>query len=199
MIKNKKLNENRKVFVTFSNQAFQSNPKFYYDFIDIIESNCGFEVPYRWFKESIPDPPKKIYRNSLLAIRTADICIAEASSGSIGVGQQISYAIQHKKLVVICLKKELEKTNKHFFLKGTTSPTVSSIYYESLADLKKILCDKLNSSYIERLEKFNFLATVKEKKVLYQQSLKQDISQSELLRNIIDEWIEKNKIDSNSK
>ena len=44
-------------------------------------------------------------------------------------------------------------------------------------------------------EKFNFIATTTIRKVLLKESEERDITQSELLREIIEEWIIRNSID----
>jgi len=111
------------------------------------------------------------------------------------VGQQITYALQKKKHVLICIKKSRFSKNSLNFLKGTKSGNIKFIYYKGLNDLeeqlKAILSNKEDQK-LEKLEKFNFLSTSRIKSIILEESKKQQISQSELLRNIIEEWIANN-------
>ncbi|MBI4426848.1 MAG: hypothetical protein HY567_04705 [Candidatus Kerfeldbacteria bacterium] len=181
-----------KAFVTFSSKAFHVNPGGYVRLIDLVERRCGFAVPYRWFDIGEGRLPDEIHRRSLRAIREADIVVAESSSGSTGLGLQISYAIQCKKPVFLCMRKELERKSNHSFLKGMRVSNVRFIYYADGKELESELRRELADARTDRLEKFNFIATTRVKDILNRESRRRHMSQSELLREIIEDWIGKN-------
>ena len=189
----RKLHVRKTAFITFSGKALKAKPVFYKHFIDIVEHGCGFRIHYRWFEHSLPKKsPKEIYADSIQAIQEADIFIAEVSSSSISVGQQISYAIHRRKPVILCASEKSFKENNSNFLKGTRSPWVHFFAYADLKDLR----EKLNIRALippgGTLEKFNFLATPRIKEFLFQESKKRNISKSEFLRLIIEGWMEEN-------
>lgn len=188
----KKSTQKKTAFVTFSGRAMKTNPKLYHALIDAIEKGCNCVIKYRWFESKEEKTPKEIYETSLTSIREADIIIVEASLNSIGVGQQLAYAIQLKKPTIICIDANSDKTTTSSFLKGTPSSNVLFVYYSDLKDLKKRLSTIVSSLERLILEKFNFVATKKQKEFLLEESKKRNISKSELLRMIIDEWIANN-------
>jgi hypothetical protein len=180
------------VHLTFSKGGLKSNPKFYRQLISTIERDCGLKIGYRWFDNQKDIAPEQVYTNSLNAIRKSDMMIVETSISSTGVGQQLSYALQQKKPVLVCLKKSAGITNGLTFLKGTRSPHLAFVYYSTIQDLKKQLMNKLTFLNNAKLEKFNFISTKRAKDILEKESKNRGMSQSELLREIIDQWVWKN-------
>src|SRR3989344_4423282 len=181
--------KNKTAFVTFSSRELKEKKGVYMRFVDAIESECNLKIKYRWFDQSHIYNEEQIYLKSLKAIREADIFIAESSIGSTGVGQEITYAIQQKKPVILCVRKEIKNNNETTFVKGTKSSLVHFVYYDKLEDLVVKIRKKVLILGEIRLEKFNFLAGKNAKEILAQESRIRNISQSELLREILDEWI----------
>lgn len=181
--------------MTFSNKALRAHPERFGRLIDLIERRCGFAVPHRWFDARNGGSPDEIHRRSLRAIREADVVVAEGTTGSTGLGLQISYAIQCKKPVFLCMRKELERKSNHSFLKGLHVSNVHFIYYASIAELESGLRRELAAARADRQEKFNFIATTRVKDILNRESRRRHISQSELLREIIEDWVAKNHHD----
>ncbi|HEY9584767.1 MAG TPA: hypothetical protein VJI33_04305 [Candidatus Paceibacterota bacterium] len=163
--------------------------------ISIIEHDCSLNITYRWFDSLVINKPEIIHQRSLKAIRDSDIFIAETSVSSTGVGQQISYALQQRKQIIILLRKDLEINSSYIFLKGTKYSNVKFIFYENFKDLKIQLKSTLFLPHDQKLEKFNFLAEKKHKTILSIESKKRNISQSELLRIILEDWFAKNNLD----
>lgn len=181
-------------FLTFSSELLQEDKIFSSKLHELIEKDCKLDIQYRWFENNQRKTPQKIYLGSLNAIRKADFFIAEASIKSNSVGQQIGYAIQQKKPCFILLKDESKNARESLFLKGTRNSNVYLIYYSSIEDLKVKLYSNIQSIKDYKLEKFNFLATKRIRSVLLKESKKRNVTQSELLREIIEEWIAKNYI-----
>jgi hypothetical protein len=177
-------------FVTFSGKAFRAKQKFYRAFVAIVERECDYDVIHRWFESNELKTPQEIHEASLASIRAADVFIAEASSRSIGVGQQIAYAIQIKKPTILCLDASIGKDASSFFLRGTRSSNVLFIYYTDLTDLQEKLQKTVVSLDTAVFEKFNFLTNKRQKEFLLNESKLRNVSKSEFLRIIVDEWME---------
>ena len=181
--------KNKNAYITFSSKNLSPSKKqAYKKFIKTIE-NVGFSIPYKWLKKKDSYIAEIVHTKALQAIRKAEYFIAEASINSIGVGQQITYALQQKKLTIICLK-ENKNNNNLTFLKGTKSTNLKFIYYKNLTDLRVQLLQLIDNMDKPIFEKFNFIITSKLKKIISKQSKKRGISQSELLRQIIEDWIQ---------
>lgn len=180
-----------KTIVTFSNSDFENNEEFYRDFIKTIEETKKYQLIYKWYEDSASEDPAKVYPRFLKELKVADVVIAEASSPSIGVGQTIAVAYQNKKNIVICLKKEVKDSNLHPLVRGITSSFAKYVYYENFNDLQKKLAKMHEVFSKTKFEKFNFLATPEIKNILNKESRKFNITQSELLRNMITEWSRK--------
>ena len=88
------------------------------------------------------------------------------------------------------MRKNLLKNNSYTFLRGAKAPNLSFIYYQSISDLEKILKSTLVKIKPIKLEKFNFIATNLVKDTLKAESDKRGVSQSKLLRSIVEDWIE---------
>lgn len=186
--------KSKKIFLTFSSNAFKNESEFYQSLINIIEKDCQAIIEHRWYEHTNANDPQRVYNDSLQAIRDCDVFVAEVSAGSTGVGQQITFAIQHKKPVILCLKEEFKDKNNYLFLRGTQSTNVNFIYYSSLDELKMLLCKRIESVHADKLEKFNFVATKRVNEVLEEESYKRKISKSELLRNIVEEWMDRHNL-----
>jgi hypothetical protein len=177
-----------KAIVTFSNADFKKNEDYYRNFLTIIEQTKKYQLIYKWFDSKDSKEPVKIYSRFMKELKVADIVIAEASSPSIGVGQTIALAYQNKKNIVVCMKKNVKDSNLHPLVRGITSSFAKYIYYENFSDLQKKLLKMYEVFSKIKFEKFNFLATPEIKTILDEESRKLNITQSELLRNIIIEW-----------
>lgn len=182
-------------FLTFSSELLREDKILSSKLYELIEKDCKLDIQYRWFENNQRKTPQKIYLDSLNAIRKADFFIADASIKSNSVGQQIGYAIQQKKPCFILLKNESRGTKESLFLKGTRNSNVYFIYYSNIEDLKVKLYSNIQSIKDSKPEKFNFLATKRIRNILLMESRKRNVTQSELLREIIEEWIAKNYAD----
>ncbi len=183
---------NVKTYVVFSNSAYRKNPDFYRAFVRAVESVRGVQIKDRWFERQEKELPRKIYLETLRAIRDSNVVIAETSAKSTGVGQQIAYAIAQKKQTFICMSKKSHPSGNNVFLHGTISPFSHNLYYGNFQELERLLSQGISKMSNQRLEKFNFIASRHTKEILRRESAKHGISQSELLRRIIEEWAEKN-------
>lgn len=179
-------------FFSFSSSLLTNDIPQAQGLLSIVEKM--YVVKYRWFEKLGKEPADKVYLESQDAIRNADICIFEASIPSTSIGQQIIYSISKRRPTIVCLKKSFKENKKYLFLKGNSSPFLKIIYYEDLRDLSTMLCKKDKSIKEDRLTKFNFIVSENIKKIIIKESIKRKISSSELLRDITNDWIEKNNL-----
>jgi hypothetical protein len=186
----------RKIFLTFSSQEVNSYNKILERIINLIDESKEFQILHRWFddKQSKNSNIYKIYERSTKALLNADLVVAEVSTPSIGVGQQIAFAMAHKIPVVVLVKFNLKKEKSLLFLKGIKSARVIFYYYKNEGDIVNNLIQTMRSVINDNFEKLNFMATKSIKKLLSEESKKRKLSQSELLRQIIVEWKDKNNL-----
>lgn len=180
----------KKIFLTFPSSRLDIEDKNIETIISVLDKSNKFKIGYRWFDVREKIDNYIIYEKSTKALLNTDLVIAEASVPSIGVGQQIAFAMSHKIPVLILVKSSLKNDKKSLFLKGIKSAKVSFFYYKSSTDIKDNLLSIVESKINDDLEKLNFMATKSIKKFLIKESQKRKISQSEFLRQIIIEWQE---------
>lgn len=184
-----KINKKKKIFYTFSSKGtFQ---KIYFDIANII-TKAGFSIEYKWYDTDIDKDSEfksnhEIYNQVNDAIRASDLVVADISISSTGVGLQIEYAKQKKIPIIILYNKTILEEGK-YHLGGTQTPYIKYLSYEGLDDIREKLPKLLSILIEDKSEKLNFIATSKIKAILNEESIKQNVSMSELLRNIITEW-----------
>lgn len=185
----------KRVFVTFSTKEYLLDKIFYSKFLKTVEE-CNFAIIHRWFEKSMDKKkdPEIIFRDSVNAIVDADFVIAEITKPSVGAGQQIAISIQQKKPIILCIRKKGVSQENYLFTTGMRSALKKVIYYHHWSDLKEKLIEVSSGLKLETFEKFNFLANKKIKTILRKVSRDKRISQSELLRNIIEDWITNNNL-----
>lgn len=184
----------KKIFLTFSSQKSRISDKNISNIIDILDKSGKYKILYRWFDTKGPEKLSHydIYETNIKSLLKADLLIAEVSTPSIGVGQQIAIAMFHKIPVLILTESKTKNKNTLLFLKGIKSTNVSFFYYNKKTDIEKNLLTMMESKINDSFEKLNFMATKSIKKLLIKESRNLKISQSELLRQIIFDWKERN-------
>lgn len=178
----------KRVFLTFSSKELPKNNEVIAALIKCLDESEIFEISNRWFDKK--DSKDEVYTVGVKALLNSDLIIAEVSTSSTGVGQQIALGMFHKIPVLVIAKKDFQKATHSLFLKGTKSTQVSFFYYKDKDDLVKNLIPVIRSKFDDKFEKLNFMATRSIKKLLSDESKKMGVSQSELLRQIIREWKE---------
>jgi hypothetical protein len=174
-----------KTFLTFSSKAFRKNKKGYFKLVKLVEE-LGLEIADRWF-EALEESSVEVYERSLRELKKTDLLIADVTYPSVGVGQQIEAAKRWSKKIIILFKNNGHTApNLVTSLRGRNISFVRYNRYSTLKSELEILLPKIKAS---DLEKLNFISTKLQKKLLLEESKKLHISQSELLRSIIDEWV----------
>ncbi|OQA52949.1 MAG: hypothetical protein BWY43_00235 [candidate division WS2 bacterium ADurb.Bin280] len=183
-----------KVFCTFSSSAYKNNKKSLDKFIKMLETELDFFIEYRWFDNIDNDDYVKIFENSQTYLKKADLVVAEASAQSISVGQQLSLSKQLKKPTLVCIKRS-NNESKPALLEGGQGPLFKILYYDNNRDLMVKIDNVLNKMLKKNqsaLVKINFIATKQIKEKIFEISKSSNKSQSEILRNIVEKWIEQN-------
>lgn len=178
----------KRVYLTFSSKELPQTNEVIAALIKCIDESNIFKISNRWFDKKGNE--EEIYSIGVKALLNSDLIIADVSTASTGVGQQIALGMSHKIPVLIIAKKEFQNATRSLFLKGTKSTQVSFYYYRDKNDLIKNLVSVIKSKFDDHYEKLNFMATRSIKKLLIEESRKLGVSQSELLRQIIRDWME---------
>ena len=181
---------NNKVKVYFSASSSHTQDFDLYQKIARSINEAGGKILQNWLDDKKKSTPNEIFEEATDAIQQADVLIAEISTPSIGVGQQISYAIENKINVIALVNKGAKKPSR--FTLGDQSKLLSIVEYK-IEDLAKLLAAKFERLNIQKFVKFNFISTREINNYLDQVGKDKNLSKSEVLRNIV---IEKIKLQS---
>jgi len=130
----------------------------------------------------------KFYRKVLSAISWADIVLAEGSFPSMGVGYEISLALEKGKLVLVLH----EEDNAPYFLEGVGSDKLEVTKY-NLGNLKEILVESIDYLSGQQDVRFNFFVSPKIVRYLDFISKIKKLPRAVYLRNLIEKDMEKDK------
>ena len=147
--------------------------------------DLGYGLTYDWMSDIGKISPAELFIKTDLAIKEADVVVAEVTFPSTGVGQQISLATS-RKIPVIALKADWEQPGR--FTPGAQGDLMRYFEYNQV-NLKKILRDTLGKIKTERFIKFNLVSTSQINQILETESEKVGQSRSQLLRQIIRNWL----------
>lgn len=138
---------------------------------------------------SLTDEQKvKYYKQVLKWISKADYVVAEVSYPSIGVGYEISLALEKMKPVIVLH----EKGDSPHFLKGINSEKLLIVRYK-LDSLRKTLLDTIDSATEQMDSRFNFFISPKISNYLDWIARKKRIPRAVYLRRLIEKDIKKGK------
>lgn len=153
--------------------------------VDLIENTLE---PTEEYVHSLNDEEKVGYYKKVLGwINKADIVVAEGSFPSIGVGFEISLAIEKgKPVVVLCQDEEASH-----FLEGLESEKVSVIKY-TLDTIHEVIKDALDYASDQVDTRFNFFISPKHQNYLDWISKNKRIPRAVYLRRLIEKDMEDN-------
>lgn len=153
-------------------------------------NKIGYGITWKWF-ELGNLPNKEIYDKSIKSIFTSDVLIAEITYPSTGVGQQIALA-SNKGIPVLCLINNYprKKVKPSSFVQGSDNQLIRFANYD-LDNIQNVLENELKQIHLHKFEKFNFISTVEINRTLEEVAIKERLSKSQLLRKIINEWMDK--------
>lgn len=179
------------MFAYFSASSYflNKNKGLYNKIIEILSSS-GYDLISNWVDDKTKLNPEQLFEQATDAIKKSDLLVAEITNPSTGVGQQISLALSWK-IPVVLLKKSTIRTTSRFTL-GMESPLLKKIEYNSVS-LKNILKVTLEDVKKNNYIKFNFITTRDINDFLDTKSREKNISKSEFLRKIIEDWRKDNK------
>ncbi len=128
------------------------------------------------------------YKKVLSDIGKADIVVAEGSFSSMGVGYEISLALEKGKPVIVLY----EDGHAPHFLEGVESDKLEIVRYD-LENLKNILDDSLKYLAEQQDVRFNFFVSPKIVRYLDWISKNKKMPRAVYLRRLIEKDMEKNK------
>jgi hypothetical protein len=146
----------------------------------------GGKITLPWFEDNTVLTPEKLSAQAIKGIKKADIVIAEISSPSTGVGQQIALAMSWK-IPVIAFRRSNSKSFPRFTL-GYKSDLLTVVEYEG-DNIEELIYKNLNVLLKSRFVKFNFISTLEINEYLNKKSASLNLSKSEVLRKIIKDWM----------
>lgn len=164
-------------------------------FLDAIKKTGG-EITLPWFEDNTVLTPEKLSAQAIKGIKKADIMIAEISSPSTGVGQQIALAMSWK-IPVIAFRQRNSKSFPRFTI-GYKSDLLAVVEYER-DNIEDLIYKNLKVLLKNRFVKFNFISTLEINDYLNKKSASLNLSKSELLRRIIKDWMAQEREPSTSK
>lgn len=130
----------------------------------------------------------KHYRNVLKWINSADLVIAETSFPSLGVGFEISLALEKSKPVIVFYTEEYVP----HFIKGVESERLFLVKYD-LYNLERTVADAIDDAKDQSDVRFNFFVSPQIVRYLDWISKKRKMPRAVYLRRLIEQDIEKNK------
>ncbi len=140
------------------------------------------------FYDRSPKEAANFYKKMISDIKTADICIFEASLESAGIGYSVNMALDLNKPVIILHLGD----HKPYLLKMIAHPKAQVIEY-SLNDLKEILIDALDQAKEQLDIRFTFFLTPK--LMLYLDFIKRErkVARAIFIRRLIEKAMIKDK------
>lgn len=127
------------------------------------------------------------YKNVLKWIKTSDLVIAEASHPSLGVGYEISLALERNKPVIVLYT---EGKAPHF-LEGYESEKLNVLKY-TIEELEELLLSAIDFAADQADTRFNFFISPRHMQFLDYISQTKKVPRSVYLRQLIEEDREKN-------
>lgn len=181
---------NLSAFISFSSARFEDHSA--EQLFDAIKAS-GVRVPYEWHKVPITEKPTRYFQTILSEIDKADVLIADVTLRSTGVGQHLSFAYQKRKPLILLIEKTEANPEYSYFITSLPKRSFHQVVFSNFEDLTMQLQKLLPQIKVkEKLQKFNFIATQEIKQVLLSEAEKLKLSSSELLRSIVEEWIDTN-------
>lgn len=175
-------------YFSASSHFLDKNKDLYNKIIKIL-SNSGYSLISNWVNDKIKLNPELLFEQATDDIKKSDLLVAEITNPSTSVGQQISLALSQKIPVIILIRSGIKYEPRFTF--GMKSPYIKIIRYDSFS-LEDGLKKNLNNIKKNKFVKFNFVTTREINNFLEETSKEKNISKSEFLRKIIEDWKNKN-------
>lgn len=177
------------VYFSASSSNLKKRKPLYSSIIESIR-RLGVNLTYNWIADKEVLNSSGVFEKALEGIKTAEVVIAEISYPSIGVGQQITLALNQKIPVIALYQKNEPKVSR--FALGMKSPYLTLKQYK-IDNLDIILKKSLDEAIKKRFVKFNFISTKEINDYLEKMSSSLNISKSQFLRGIISDQMTKGK------
>jgi len=165
----------------------ESQTEIYHRIVDHIRK-LGYNLSLDWLNVESNNKlsNEETYTTSMSALKSSDLLVAEVSYPSIGLGEQIALAVQ-RKIPVACLYNEtVEKVPSK--LLPRTRPNLLQLFPYNNKALENVIENVLSRVMGNDFEKFNFIITPLLNEYLLKESVKRQMSKSEFLRYVIEDW-----------
>lgn len=172
----------KKVNVYFSASSLDSQSFDLYKRIAVCIEQAGGKILFNWLRDKKRLSPQEVFKEATEGIKSADVLVAEISTPSTGVGQQIAFSINNKVPVIALVNEHAKKPSR--FTLGTESELISIVSYNE-TNLKKQLESNFGMLRSQKFTKFNFISTKEINNYLEIESKKINMSKSQYLRTII--------------
>ena len=94
--------------------------------------------------------PREIYERDIMLLKKADVCVAEISFPSLGVGFEIAYALLNgKPVIALCRRDRVE--NKSALIRGIIDQKFRLITYENPKEAAGRLISTLKNLELDRV------------------------------------------------
>lgn len=141
-------------------------------------------------KEDVPS--SEVYHEVISAILAADVVVFEGTVRSMSIGYQLTFALEKNKPVLL-LAKLPKNSLGDLFITGAQSPLLTVERYTDIDNLTQLVKDYLNKEDGRANVRFNLVMDKKQDNYLEWASYTYDKSKSDLIREAIDNFIEKDE------
>lgn len=145
--------------------------------------------------KALKDQPREVlvdrYNRKMAAIKSADICVFDATSYSLSTGFLVHAALDALKPTIVLYYKDLIP----YFMAGINNERLIIKSYDERT-MKKKLREAINHARERRDKRFNFFISPKLLDFLERASRQEGITKSKYIRNLIVEHMRANKTPS---
>lgn len=178
-----------KIYFAASAALLQQQTSVYKKIISLLRKN-GHKILDSWIIERLKKPTappfssKELLLKQLNLIQDCEVMVVEVSTRSFGVGYLIGQALAEHKPILCLYPQEKGLEDLSTLIKGTTSSLITLRRYTE-DSLDEVITDYFENIKLDRLHKFNFLASKEVLDFIEEGAKKENKSKSEFLRDKI--------------
>lgn len=189
------------IYFSCSTRNILKHKKNYQKIRDSIKS-LGHTIGRDWLEYSIrvaekhaPDvKSNSIYYDVMSAILTSDMFIVDVTQRSMSIGHQITFAIYHKKpVLVIQAQQENDPSIEALFISGIKSPLVVMQTYEKTEQILAIVKEFIQKFETNAKTRFNLVLNKAQDSYIEWAAYKYRLSKTEIIQKAIEEKMEGDK------
>lgn len=187
-----------RAYFSFSTQHITEHKDSYRRVLDLLKAD-GLTIVRNWLDSALKrassgkeqESRAPMYKEIMDSIRTSDICIFDVTVKSMGIGQQITYAIERGKPVLVVSSVNADIPLDMLLISGSRSGLLELAEYKNLEQLEKIvkrfIKKRATGSHVRfNLNMESYLFDFIEKK-----ALKERITKTDAIKLAIQEMLER--------